>query len=338
MGPAEVADERERRPEVRRSDDEPAKAFRHDADNLERDSVHQERAVEHAGIAREVSRPGAMAEDNGRTAAELVVRRCERAATRGADAEDVEEVPRHERALHPPAFDPGVDVHRREGIGEDARLASERFILRAREALGLRVGRLLTHDREELVRVPHLVHAKQRSVQQREHDGHQAETEPHRRHNRQGHQGRAAERATGVEDVSDQIVDERRAARVAALVGRDRHGAETGHRARSRLGGAEAVGEVLPGFAFEMERELLIQVALDAARSEQRACPQFQTAKNHGSNATGSKAGMVLRVMVSSIDTNAYGGRLSIVPRCEDSAACSAGRSSPTAPTSPTSP
>jgi hypothetical protein len=64
-----------------------------------------------------------------------------------------------------------------------------------------------------------------------------------------------------------------------------------------------------------MERELLIQVALDAARSEQRARPQLQTAENHGSNATGRKVGMVLRVMVSSIDTNAYGGQLSIVPR-----------------------
>ena len=73
MDTAEVADERERRPEVRRSDDESSKAFRHDADNLERDSVHQDRAAENAGIAREVSRPGAMAEDEGRMAAELVV-------------------------------------------------------------------------------------------------------------------------------------------------------------------------------------------------------------------------------------------------------------------------
>ena len=72
---------------------------------------------------------------------------------------------------------------------------------------------------------------------------------------------------------------------------------------------------MLLGFALDMERELLIQVALDAARSEQRARPQFQTAENHESNATGRKAGMVLRVMVSSIDTNAYGGQLSIVPR-----------------------
>ena len=83
--------------------------------------------------------------------------------------------------------------------------------------------------------------------------------------------GRPAERAAGVQDVSYDTVDQRRAARVAALVGRDGHRAEVRLRARPRLGGAEAVGEVLPGFALDMERELLIQVALDAARSEQRA-------------------------------------------------------------------
>ena len=114
---------------------ESSKAFRHHADNLERRAVHQDRAVEHAGIARKVPGPGAMAEDDDRTAAGLVVRRCERAPTRGADAEDVEEVPRDERALHPAALDPGVDVRRpRECIGEHARLADERVILRAREA------------------------------------------------------------------------------------------------------------------------------------------------------------------------------------------------------------
>ena len=73
VGAAELAKERERRPEVRRGDRESAKAFRHHADNLERHVVHQDHAAEHAGIAREMPRPGAMTEDNGLTAAELVV-------------------------------------------------------------------------------------------------------------------------------------------------------------------------------------------------------------------------------------------------------------------------
>ena len=102
---------------------------------------------------------------------------------------------------------------RRECIGEHARLADERFILRAREALGLRVGRSLTFDREQLVRVAHLVHAKDVCIEDREHDGHQPEAEPHRRHNRQGHQGRPAERATGVTDVSHQVLEKHRGKR-----------------------------------------------------------------------------------------------------------------------------
>ena len=73
MDAAELAEERERCPEVRCGDHESSKAFRHHADNLERHAVHQDRAAENAGIAREVSGPGAMAEDNGRTAAELIV-------------------------------------------------------------------------------------------------------------------------------------------------------------------------------------------------------------------------------------------------------------------------
>ena len=87
------------------------------------------------------------------------------ASPRGVDPEDLEEVPGYERALRLPAIDPAVDVRNREGIGEDARLADERFVLRAREGLGLGVGRPLTLDREQLVRVAHLVHAKDHRVE-----------------------------------------------------------------------------------------------------------------------------------------------------------------------------
>ena len=45
-----------------------------------------------------------------------------------------------------------------------------------------------------------------------EDDGDQPEAEPHRRHNRQGHQGRPSERAQGEADVSHQIVEQHRAA------------------------------------------------------------------------------------------------------------------------------
>ena len=281
LGAAELAKDRERRPEVGRGDRQSSKAFRHHADNLERHSVHQDHAAENPRIACEVSGPGAMAEDDGLSAG-LVVRGCERAPTRGADAEDLEEVPRHERALHPLAINPSVDLRRhRECIGEHACLADERFILGVREALGLRVGRLLTSHREQLVWVAHFVDTKNHGVQEREHDGHQPQAEPHRCHNRQRHQGCASERATGVTDVSHHAVDERRAARVAALVGGDSHRAEACHRARPSLGGAQTVGDMLLCFALDVKREFLIQVALHAVWSQQRARPQFQTAEIH---------------------------------------------------------
>src|SRR5688500_14055122 len=137
-----------------------------------------------------------MAEDNDVTAAELVIRRGERAAARGGDAEDVEEISRHRRSLHPLTIDPSVDVGRlRERTREHTGLADERVILRAREALGLRAGRSLTFDREQLVRVAHLVHTEDERVEEREHDGYQSESKPHCRHYRYGHKGRTPERA-----------------------------------------------------------------------------------------------------------------------------------------------
>ena len=73
LAAAEFAKKGERRPEVGRSDRESSKALRHHADDVEWRAVHQDRAVEDAGIARKMPGPGAMAEDDDRTAAGLVV-------------------------------------------------------------------------------------------------------------------------------------------------------------------------------------------------------------------------------------------------------------------------
>ena len=83
----------------------------------------------------------------------------------------------------------------------------DRRLLRAREAFGLRVGRSLTCDREQLVRVANLVHAKDHGVGDGEYGRHQPEAERHRRHDCQGYHGRSAERATGVQDVSHDTVE-----------------------------------------------------------------------------------------------------------------------------------
>src|SRR5262249_54015006 len=165
------------------------------------------RTVEETGIACKLSGPGAMAENDDRTSAGLIVRWQERAAARGADAEDVKEVSGDQRACHPAAVDPTVEVRRlREGIGEHADVSHERFVLRPRKTSGLRVGRSLTFDGEQLVRIANLVDAKDEGVEDGECDGHQPEAEADRRHDRQGDQRGPAERAAGIADVAYDLV------------------------------------------------------------------------------------------------------------------------------------
>ena len=136
---AELAKRRERRPEIRRRDRlESSKALRHHADNPELRSVYPDRSVEYCGITGKMQGPGAMAEDDDRQGAWLIVRRCERAPAHCADTENVEVIPRDERPLPPVPFDPRfIGTRARERVGEHVRLADERFILRAREGLGL---------------------------------------------------------------------------------------------------------------------------------------------------------------------------------------------------------
>ena len=59
------------------------------------------------------------------------------------------------------------------------------------------------------------------------------------------------------------------AARVAALVGRERHRTEAGARLRPRLGHAQAFGDELLCLPFDMEGELVVELAFDAAWREQ---------------------------------------------------------------------
>ena len=159
------------------------------------------------GIACEVPGPGTMAEDNGRMAAGLV-RWCERASTRGAVPRTWKKLPvTSEPSNLRPSIRTSMSGALREGIGEQARLADERFKLLAREALGFRVRRSLTFDREELARVAHFVRAKDQRVEERKHDGHQPKAERYRRHDCQGRQRRLAERAERVSEVSDHAVE-----------------------------------------------------------------------------------------------------------------------------------
>ena len=112
-------------------------------------------------------------------------------------------------------------------------------------------------------------------------DGDESEAEGDRRDDGESGERRAAERAERVDDVARQVVDDRGAARVAALVGGKRHRAETRERPRASVDGAQAGGDVLLRLALDMERELLVELAFDAARSHQRANPQEHVAELH---------------------------------------------------------
>ena len=135
-----MAQERERRPVIRSGELESPEGLRHHAHNLERRSVHPDRAVDDGRIARVMPRPRAMAEDDDRRAAGFVVQWCERAPAYGADSENLEEVSRDEPTLPPHALDPRVNIRRRrESGGEHGRLAKEPFIFEARgEGIRLR--------------------------------------------------------------------------------------------------------------------------------------------------------------------------------------------------------
>ena len=69
------------------------------------------------------------------------------------------------------------------------------------------------------------------------------------------------------------------AARVATLVGSQRHRTEACERLRPCLGHGQAFGDELLCLAFDMEGELVVELALDAARREQGPRAQLPVAE-----------------------------------------------------------
>ena len=176
---------------------------------------------------------------------------------------------------HPAPVEAAVDIGQRAvGVGEDVGLTPERVELRAGETLALAVGGSRPFHREHFVHVRDLIDAKQQRVEQRERHGDQAQPERHRRDDGEGDERRALERAQCVEDVPNRVVDEGGAARVATLVGSERHRTEACERLCPRLGSGHAFGDELPCLPFDMEGELLVELAFDAAGREQRARTQ----------------------------------------------------------------
>ena len=182
-----------------------------------------------------------------------------------------------------------VGSQHREGISEDAGLAAHRVVVGPRERnTRFVVGSypLLQLHGKQLAGAPHGIDTKKEDVVDREDHGDEPEAERHRRDDREGGERRAAERAERVPDVASQVVDDTGAASVATLVGGQRHRAEARERPGASIDGAQTGGDVLLRLALDVERELLVELAFDAARSHQRANPQEQVAEVHAAHAS----------------------------------------------------
>ena len=137
-------------------------------------------------------------------------------------------------------------------------------------------------DGKQLAGALHGIDAKQENAVDREHRRDKSETECHRRDDREGREGSAAERAQRVEDVARQVIDETSAPSVATLVGGKRHRAEARKRAGASVDGTQTGGDVLLRLALDVESEFLVELTFDAARGNQGANPQQQVAEVHG--------------------------------------------------------
>ena len=126
------------------------------------------------------------------------------------------------------------------------------------------------------------VEAEEQRVQDGEEDRDHAEPDRNGRDNREGRQRRALECAQGVLNIADGVVDEGRAALVAAFVRGQRRRSESRLRPLARLRRGQALVDQLFRLALDVECELIVQLLLDAMWPEQRARPQFQVVKIHG--------------------------------------------------------
>jgi len=126
-------------------------------------------------------------------------------------------------------------------------------------------------DREEFVRIPHRVDPEEEHVEEREGDGDDAEAERDRRDDRQRHERRPAKRAQREAEVAPERLEERDPAFVSALVGGERNRAEPRQRPAPGFSSVHALSDVLPGFALDVERELIVELPFDPARCDQGA-------------------------------------------------------------------
>src|SRR6185436_13230256 len=92
--------------------------------------------------------------------------------------------------------------------------------------------------------------------------------------------------AQRVLDVANGVVDDRGAALVAAAIGGQRRRSKARLRALARVRRRDAFIDQLSDLVLDVERELLVELALDAVGPEQRTQPQFQVVEPHASFIT----------------------------------------------------
>jgi hypothetical protein len=151
----------------------------------------------------------------------LVVSRHQRTPERCLDPQHLKEVPGDEGGSRETALDARPDgAQQGEGIREDAGLSAHRVVFRPGERQRrIRAGACPPLHGKQLAGAPHRIGTKKNGVVNREHHADQPEAKTDRRDDGDGGEGRAAERAEGVEYVARQIIDEGGAAGIATLVG-----------------------------------------------------------------------------------------------------------------------
>ncbi len=125
------------------------------------------------------------------------------------------------------------------------------------------------------------IDAEEERIEEREDHGDKRQSQSDSGDDGASREGSAAEAAQPVEDIARRGVEERGAALVAALIGRERHGAKACPRLRAGLRSREAAFDERLRFAFQMEGELLVELPLHVAGGQQRSSAELQVPQIH---------------------------------------------------------
>ena len=244
-----------------------ARQGRQDADQGMYAVVHVELAAHHARVGAEMLLPELVAcEQHGLGPRHLLVGP-KAAPERGLDAENAEEVPRHDARLHPLRL---TRAEQREGHRvvldqpvEALDLGAKVLDLEGRKAeirdAGPGGGLLEEHQR-----LPVAIRqgTQQHGVHHGEHGAVGPDAEGEGEHHHRGEAGAAAQAAQAIAHVLHEVLQQTHAAGVAAGLFRSLHGTEVHPRLPAGLPGVEPEAPVLLGLHLEVEAHLVVHLAV----------------------------------------------------------------------------